>query len=67
MRMPLSGKMSSAASVICQLMDSIITATPTAVASELTTCDRLWLSVWVMVSTSLVMRLSTSPLETLSK
>ena len=65
--MPLRGKMHRAASVICQLMESIITSTPTAVVRELTICERLWLRPWPMVSTSLVTRLSTSPKVTRSK
>ena len=56
-----SGTISNATSVICQLMVSIMINTPTTVITEEMICDRLWLSVWLTVSTSLVMRESTSP------
>ena len=36
-------------------------STPIMLVTEVTICDRLWLSVWLMVSTSLVTRDSTSP------
>ncbi len=52
---------SSATSVISQLIESIMTSTPTTVTTEVMICDRLWLSVWLTVSTSLVTRESTSP------
>ena len=63
----LSGRMHSATSVIRGLMESIMHSTPIIMVTLVTICERLWLSVWVMVSTSLVMRLSTSPLGTRSK
>ena len=46
---------------------SIITSTPMTVVTLVIICERLWLSVCVTVSTSLVMRLSTSPWLTRSK
>ena len=63
----LSGRMHSATSVISGLIVSIITSTPIIVVTLVTICERLWLSVCVTVSTSFVMRLSTSPCETRSK
>ena len=53
--------MTSATRVICQLMVSIMTSTPITVVTEVMICVRLWLSVWLTVSTSLVTRESTSP------
>ena len=35
--------------------------TPITVVTEVMICDRLWFSVWLTVSTSLVTRDSTSP------
>ena len=48
-------------------MVNIMTSTPTTVTTEVMICDRLWLRVWLTVSTSLVMRESTSPWLVLSK
>jgi hypothetical protein len=45
-------------------MASIMTATPTTCVAEVTSWTSPWLSDWLRVSTSLVMRESTSPLET---
>ena len=59
--------MQIATSVISGLMDSIMHSTPTIMVTFVTICERLWFSVWVTVSTSLVMRLSTSPFGTRSK
>ena len=44
-------------------MVSIMMATPTTCVTEVTSWMRPWLSDWLNVSTSLVMRESTSPLE----
>ena len=63
----LRGRMHSATRVIRGLMDSIMHSTPIIMVTLVTICDRLWFSVCVTVSTSLVMRLSTSPLCTRSK
>ena len=63
----LSGRMHSATRVITGLMVSIITSTPIIMVTLVTICERLWFNVWVTVSTSLVIRLSTSPLCTRSK
>ena len=43
-------------------MVSIITVMPTICVTLVTSCVMDWLSDWPSVSTSLVMRLSTSPL-----
>ena len=42
-------------------MENIITSTPITVVTEVMIWVRLWLRVWLTVSTSLVMRESTSP------
>ena len=44
-------------------MESIMTATPTTCVMEVTSWMRPWLSVWLRVSMSLVMRERTSPFE----
>ena len=59
--MPREGMITSAARVMATLMVSIMTITPATMVTEVTICIRLWLSVWVMVSTSLVTCESTSP------
>ena len=51
----------TATRVIRMLMDIIMIRTPTRVATEVMICVRLWFRVWLTVSTSLVMRDSTSP------
>ncbi len=56
-----SGTMPSATTVISGLMVSIMISTPTIVVTDVMICIRLWLSVWLIVSTSFVMRESTSP------
>ena len=56
-----SGTMIKATRVINQLMEIIMTSTPTTVTTEVMIWVRLWLRVWLTVSTSLVMRESTSP------
>ena len=48
-------------SVISGEMESIITSTPTRVQTEVISCVMDWFRDWPSVSTSLVMRLSTSP------
>ena len=63
----LTGRMHSATSVIAGLMDSIMHSTPAIIVTFVTICERLWFSVCVTVSTSFVMRLSTSPWGTRSK
>jgi hypothetical protein len=63
----INGTTSSEATVISQLMESIMTNTPTTVIAEVTICVRLWLSVWLTASTSLVIRDKTSPCVVLSK
>ena len=47
--------------VIRMLMEIIIASTPARVATEVMIWVRLWFKVWLTVSTSLVMRDSTSP------
>ena len=59
--------MQMAIRVISGLMESIMHSTPTIMVSCVTTWERLWFRVWVTISTSLVMRLSTSPWGTRSK
>src|SRR5688572_15331966 len=56
-----SGMITSATRVSSQLIENIITSTPTTVTTDVMICDRLWFSVWLTVSTSLVTRESTSP------
>ncbi|MBV6393465.1 MAG: hypothetical protein KPEEDBHJ_02706 [Anaerolineales bacterium] len=56
-----SGMTISATSVICQLMENIMTNTPITVTRDVMICVRLWLRVWLIVSTSLVTRERTSP------
>ena len=48
-------------------MSSIMTKTPATVVMPVTSCTTLCASVWPMVSTSLVMRESVSPVELRSK
>ena len=55
------GSITSATSVISQLMEIIMTSTPMMVTTELMIWERFWVRVVLMVSTSLVTRLSTSP------
>jgi uncharacterized membrane protein len=62
-----SGMTIKAARVISQLMEIIMTNTPTTVTTEVMIWLRLWLRVWLTVSTSLVMRESTSPCVVVSK
>ena len=53
--------MHSATSVNCQLMESIIISTPMMEHTDVISCVILWLRLWLSVSTSFVMRESTSP------
>ena len=55
------GTMHSATSVNCQLMESIIISTPMMEHTDVISCVILWLRLWLSVSTSFVMRESTSP------
>ena len=57
----VTGTVHSATSVSCQLIESIITSTPTIEQTEVMSCVMLWLRLWLSVSTSFVMRESTSP------
>ena len=61
-----TGMMSRATSVMSGLMSSIMTRTPATVVMPVTSTT-LCASVWPMVSTSLVMRESVSPVELRSK
>ena len=60
------GRATSATKVIQPLMDSIITSTPTRVVTAVIIWVKLWFRVVETVSTSLVIRLSTSPWVVLS-
>ena len=62
-----TGMMHRATRVSCQLMESIIMSTPTRVHTEVISWVMLWFREFVKVSTSLVMRESTSPWLTLWK
>ena len=62
-KMPLKGSMAMAIRVSFQLMLSIITSTPIRVTTEVMIWVRHWFMLWLTVSTSLVMRLMTSPLD----
>ena len=62
-----SGRTRIAASVISQLIVSIITTIPSSNATDETICDKLWLSVLLTVSTSFVTRDKTSPCVVRSK
>ena len=66
-KMPLAGSMHRATRVSFQLMESIIHSTPTRVTTAWMTWVMQALREWDTVSTSLVMRLITSPLEYLWK
>ena len=61
MSAPEIGKITSAISVIRGLMESIITSTPIIVVTDVMSVVMLWLKLCPSVSTSLVMRDSTSP------
>ena len=63
----LTGKISSTMPVMAGLMESIITSTPTMVVTLVISWVTHWFSDWPMVSTSLVMRESTSPTVRFSK
>ena len=54
-----------AASAMVPFVTSIMTSEPTKSVTLETSMPMLWLSVWPMVSTSFVTRLSTSPKECL--
>ena len=56
-----TGTMHRATKVSCQLMVSIIISTPMRVHTEVIIWVTLWFKEFVSVSTSLVMRESTSP------
>ena len=62
-----TGRITRAIRVISGLMVSIIISTPIMVVMLVIRVVTLWLRLWPMVSTSLVMRLSTSPTVRLSK
>ena len=62
-----SGTIRSVTSVMEMLMENIMTSTPTMVVREATIWVMLWFRDWLTVSTSLVMRESTSPWLTRSK
>ena len=62
-----TGRMTSAISVISGEIFSIITSTPTMVATEVMIWVMLWFRLWPSVSTSFVMRDSTSPTVRFSK
>ena len=62
-----TGIMHRATKVSCQLMESIMMSTPTKVHTEVISWVTLWFKEFVRVSTSLVMRESTSPWLTLWK
>ena len=62
-----TGTITSATRVSTQLILNIITNTPTIVVTAVTDCERLWLSAVEIASTSLVMKLITSPLVVVSK
>ena len=66
-KMPLAGSMQRAMRVSFQLMESIMTSTPIRVTREEMIWVRIMFREWDTVSTSLVMRLITSPLEYLWK
>ena len=57
-----AGSVSTVTPVSGRLMESIIASTPTTCVTEVMSCVMDWLSDWPSVSTSLVMRLRTSPL-----
>ena len=56
-----TGMMHRATKVSCQLMESIMISTPTRVQTEVISWVTLWFRELVRVSTSLVIRESTSP------
>ena len=62
-----AGRVTTATAVSGSEMDSIMTSTPTICVTDVMSCVTDWLSDWPRVSTSLVMRLSTSPLLWASK
>ena len=62
-----TGRMSSAIRVILGLMDSIMMSTPIMVVTLVMSWVMLWFRLWPRVSTSLVMRESTSPTVRFSK
>ena len=57
----VTGTVQSATSVSCQLIESIMISTPISEQIEVISCVMLWLRLWLSVSTSFVMRESTSP------
>ena len=62
-----TGRISRAIRVIFGLMDSIMTSTPIMVVTLVMSWVMLWFRLWPSVSTSLVMRDSTSPTVRFSK
>ena len=62
-----TGKISRAMRVILGLMDSIMISTPIMVVTLVISWVMLWFRLWPSVSTSLVMRESTSPTVRFSK
>ena len=67
MSTPVTGSTMSAMSVMSQLMRSIMTSTPTSMVTFVTSCVTDCAMPEDMVSTSLVMRESTSPTVLRSK
>ena len=57
-----TGNVTTTTPVSGRLMESIITSTPTICVIDVMSCVTDWLRLWPSVSTSLVMRESTSPL-----
>ena len=57
-----AGSVSTVTPVSGRLIDSIMTSTPIICVTDVMSCVTLWLSDCPNVSTSLVIRLSTSPL-----
>ena len=62
-----TGRMRRAIRVILGLMESIMTSTPIMVVTLVMSWVMLWFRLWPSVSTSLVMRESTSPTVRFSK
>ena len=62
-----TGKISRAIRVMRGLMENIITSTPIMVVTLVISWVMLWFKLWPSVSTSLVMRESTSPTVRFSK
>ena len=67
MKPKLIGSIRMATTVKTQLMESIMIRMPTMVVVEVISCVSDWFRFWLIVSTSLVMRLKISPCVFLSK